>query len=205
MKLLKRGAESVTYLVDRFGLKAVLKRRIRKRYMHPKLDLKLRRERTLSEARTLHRVKSYGVRVPYVYDVDPENFEIVMEFIEGDPIYKIYDERIREGLGRFVGLLHANDEIHGDLNVSNVIVREKVPYIIDFGLAFKSSRVEDKADDIHTLRRSMLRIERRKELRNAFLRGYRSTYKKADEVIKREAEIWRRGRYVRRERSVREL
>ena len=145
----------------------------------------------------MHRVKSYGIKCPYVYDVDLEDFSIVMEYIEGPTIDKIRDLSLWNLLGRYIGILHKNHEIHGDLNVSNVIV-SKEPYLIDFGLSYKSSRIEDKADDLHTLRRSMLHISGRESMRNAFLEGYREEYDKAQDVIKREEEIWLRGRYRRR-------
>ncbi len=198
---MRRGAEARVYLIDRFGMKAIRKERIVKRYMHPQLDSKLRRERTIGEARTMHRLKRLGVCVPHVYDVDLDTYSIVMEYIEGRPIAEVYDERIWYELGLQVAIMHKYHEVHGDLNVSNVIVNKK-PCIIDFGLAYKSSRIEDKAVDLHTLRRSMLTIEKGYALRQAFLRGYDS-YEKAREVIKREEEIRKRGRY-KRKGSVRE-
>ncbi|KAG8960684.1 serine/threonine-protein kinase bud32 [Tulasnella sp. 419] len=65
-------------------------------------------------------------------------------------------------IGKELGKMHTADVIHGDLTTSNMMLRsiasekESKPQIvlIDFGLSFQSSMVEDKAVDLYVLERA---------------------------------------------------
>ena len=73
-----------------------------------------------------------------------------------------------EMIGRQIAKLHQNNTIHGDLTTSNMMLRPlygddildaKFPYelvLIDFGLAFVSTLLEDKAVDLYVLERAFL-------------------------------------------------
>ncbi len=60
-------------------------------------------------------------------------------------------------IGNLIGKMHNQNIIHGDLTTSNMIVNsnEKKIYFIDFGLSFFSEKIEDKAVDLHLLKRAL--------------------------------------------------
>jgi TP53 regulating kinase-like protein len=212
--LIASGAEANLYKGRFLGYDVVVKHRVSKPYRDVKLDLMIRRDRTLTEAKIMLLAMSLGVRVPTVLYVDLENSIIVMEYVEGVLLRDyigLVDEDVRraylELLGVYVGKLHKNDITHGDLTTSNVIVSSNGSlYIIDFGLSKISNDVEDKAVDIHLLMRSFesIHYNMSKELLTYFLRGYRSVLSpnEVNEILNTVKEIRLRGRYV-EERRVR--
>ncbi|MEL9998003.1 MAG: KEOPS complex kinase/ATPase Bud32, partial [Sulfolobales archaeon] len=139
--LIASGAEANLYKGRFLGYDVVVKHRVSKPYRDVKLDLMIRRDRTLTEAKIMLLAMSLGVRVPTVLYVDLENSIIVMEYVEGVLLRDyigLVDEDVRraylELLGVYVGKLHKNDITHGDLTTSNVIVSSNGSlYIIDFG------------------------------------------------------------------------
>lgn len=212
--LIASGAEANLYRGRFLGYDVVVKHRVSKPYRDVKLDLVIRRDRTLTEAKIMLLAMSLGVRVPTVLYVDLENSIIVMEYVEGVLLRDyigLVDEDVRraylELLGVYVGKLHKNDITHGDLTTSNVIVSSNGSlYIIDFGLSKISNDVEDKAVDIHLLMRSFesIHYNMSKELLTYFLRGYRSVLStnEVNDILNTVKEIRLRGRYV-EERRVR--
>ncbi len=212
--LIASGAEANLYRGRFLGYDVVVKHRVSKPYRDVKLDLMIRRDRTLTEAKIMLLAMSLGVRVPTVLYVDLENSIIVMEYVEGVLLRDyigLVDEDVRraylELLGVYVGKLHKNDITHGDLTTSNVIVSSNGSlYIIDFGLSKISNDVEDKAVDIHLLMRSFesIHYNMSKELLTYFLRGYRSVLStnEVNNILNTVKEIRLRGRYV-EERRVR--
>lgn len=212
--LIASGAEANLYRGRFLGYDVVVKHRVSKPYRDVKLDLMIRRDRTLTEAKIMLLAMSLGVRVPTVLYVDLENSIIVMEYVEGVLLRDyigLVDEDVRraylELLGVYVGKLHKNDITHGDLTTSNVIVSSNGSlYIIDFGLSKISNDVEDKAVDIHLLMRSFesIHYNMSKELLTYFLRGYRSVLStnEVNDILNTVKEIRLRGRYV-EERRVR--
>ena len=219
MELIKQGAEAKIYLAgfaEFFGAdllpgeKVVVKHRIPKRYRIREIDERLRKERTVREARVLHRAKEFGVNCPHVYEVDMRDMKIVMEFIEGDRLKELLErvpmeERLRlcREVGRQVGRLHKAGIVHGDLTTSNMILREGKVYLIDFGLADFDSTLEARGVDLHLLKRAMESTHY-----TWFERGFEAVLEGYAEVLGEEArkeieakieEIESRGRY--RERS----
>lgn len=170
MKLIAQGAEAKIYeayfnevfSADLLDERVIVKHRIPKRYRIPEIDLKLRKERTVREARILHRAKEFGVSCPHVYEVNLRDMIIVMEFIDGKRLKEHLeevpmDERLalcRE-IGRQIARLHKAGIIHGDLTTSNMILRDGKVYLIDFGLADFDSTLEAKGVDLHLLKRAM--------------------------------------------------
>ncbi len=209
--LIKRGAEADIYLVEWYGKKAVSKVRVPKDYMHPLLDKEIRRKRTLHEAEMLNMAKRAMVTTPLLYFVDPLNAEIVMQYIEGytvkdlvsrlsinDPLLR---QVIRE-MGIYSARLHARGIAHGDLTTSNFILHPSSRLVlIDFGLAFYSSRVEDKAVDIRLIKEVMssAHADIFDEAFRLFMDGYASIVgdDKAKMVSRKVREIEQRGRYAR--------
>ena len=219
MELIKQGAEAKIYLAgfaEFFGAdllpgeKVIVKHRIPKRYRIREIDERLRKERTVREARVLHRAKAFGVNCPHVYEVDLRDMKIAMEFIEGDRLKELLEsvpveERLRlcREVGRQVGKLHDAGIVHGDLTTSNMILREGKVYLIDFGLADFDPTLEARGVDLHLLKRAMESTHYTwfEEGFEAVLEGYAEVRgeKAREDIEEKLEEIESRGRY--RERS----
>jgi TP53 regulating kinase-like protein len=204
-KLIARGAEADLILKDWNGLRVILKTRKPKKYRHPELDRWLRKTRTKAEAETIHRVKEAGVPTPLLYQVDPENAVIVMEYIDGvkvrDLVDMLDDEERRtlfQRIGRYAGILHREGVIHGDLTTSNIIKCGDRIVFIDFGLSEVSGEVEKRGVDLNLMNRMLTSTHYRyqEQLLEAFKEGYRETNPEAEEALTRMDEVARRGRYI---------
>jgi len=209
--LIKRGAEADIYLVEWYGKKAISKVRRPKQYMHHMLDREIRRKRTLHEAEMLNMAKRAMVTTPLIYFVDPLNAEIIMQYIEGYTVKdlmtndNIEDPLLRQALidmGIYTARLHARNIIHGDLTTSNFILHNSNRLVlIDFGLAFYSSRTEDKAVDIRLIKEVMSSAHANlfNEAFRLFIDGYASVAGEDNTkvLLKKVREIEQRGRYAR--------
>jgi len=81
-------------------------------------------------------------------------------------VYKISTDVLMELIGTEIAKMHLADVIHGDLTTSNMMVRHPSSFkssdpgistqlvLIDFGLSYHSSLVEDKAVDLYVLERA---------------------------------------------------
>ncbi|KAG8347058.1 RIO1 family Lipopolysaccharide kinase (Kdo WaaP) family Protein kinase domain [Trypanosoma vivax] len=183
--VLSQCAESRVYECDFYGHPAVCKHRFAKTYRHPKLDLKLREQRTAREARALVRCSKHGVVAPRVFAIDREQCAIVMERVEGNTVRDLLKaeegatsgtsalvSRLLQGMGEVVGLLHNADIIHGDLTTSNFICTslsagsgvesgaDRRPcradlVVLDFGLVMDKNSAEERAVDLYVLERAI--------------------------------------------------
>jgi TP53 regulating kinase-like protein len=192
--LIIQCAEAIVELKDNL----VYKRRIEKRYRVKELDERIRKERTKSEAKLISEARRRGVPTPIISDV--RDYELVMERIEGNLAREVIDEAISGRIGELVGILHRNSIIHGDLTTSNIIVGlDKNIYFIDFGLSFIESSTETRGVDVHVFFQSLRGThESHEQLKESFIKGYQKSFPNAVQVLKRAAEIERRGRYVER-------
>jgi len=202
--LIYRGAEAELWKSEYLGMPAVEKHRVPKTYRIKEIDDRIRRERIVLETNMLVNAKK-AVNTPHIFDVDLEKKSLLMEFIDGN---KVKDLFLREGwihrvskkIGEDVAKLHEIGIVHGDLTTSNMILEKKGDiYFIDFGLATKSDKIEDKAMDLVVFKK-MLQSTHYKyfsEIWSAFLEGY-SKYKKSGEIVKKITEIEKRARYVER-------
>eukprot|EP01017_Pseudomicrothorax_dubius_P033604 TRINITY_DN4517_c0_g1_i5.p1 TRINITY_DN4517_c0_g1~~TRINITY_DN4517_c0_g1_i5.p1 ORF type:complete len:242 (+),score=38.32 TRINITY_DN4517_c0_g1_i5:157-882(+) len=133
-----------------------------------------------------------------------------------DLIYKMEGRtklitKVLNELGRYLALMHDNGCIHGDLTTSNILVKAKdlitfgeepkndidtlFPvgseeisslYLIDFGLSYVSSNVEDRAVDLYVLERAFLSTHPNTEKEFALiLSSYAKTSPKASETMTR--------------------
>lgn len=198
MEILQIGAEAVIYKDG----KRVIKRRVEKRYRIKELDEKIRRRRTKREAKLMEDARRVGVLTPKIIDV--KNFEIVMEYIHGkkvkDILNKVDNKKrkfICETIGKYVGKLHSFDIIHGDLTTSNFLIRGNEIYLIDFGLGFYSSRIEDKATDLRLLYEVLKSTHFKilKDIWKIILNSYKRTFADAEKIIERLEKIKSRVRY----------
>ncbi len=191
MAVIASGAEAVITLHE----DTIIKTRVQKRYRLPEIDKNIRRERTRTEARLISEARRCGVPTPIIRDIS--DFEIKMEYINGTALKNIIDPSLSERTGELVGKLHTCGLIHGDLTTSNVLFKDEKLYLIDFGLAYPDKTVEARGVDIHVLFQTFESThENHEELIETFKKGYRKTFKFADDVLERVKEIESRGRYA---------
>ncbi|HSU72820.1 MAG TPA: KEOPS complex kinase/ATPase Bud32, partial [Candidatus Binatia bacterium] len=128
--MLAQGAEAVLTRKE----DTVLKERIAKAYRHPTLDAALRRARTKREAKMLEKLLKLGFPVPKVLHEDDKTMTLTLAFIDGSKVRDVLASKpeLAKEIGRKVGMLHANNIIHGDLTTSNMILNSEV-FFIDFG------------------------------------------------------------------------
>jgi len=198
--LVKKGAEADIYLVSWYGKKAISKVRVPKHYRHKFLDNEIRKYRTIHEASMLSAAKKTGIVCPFVYFVDPLHAEIIMEFIQGTNVKEIITSQLCSKIGHYTALLHDNNIIHGDLTTSNFILSKKI-VLVDFGLSYYSSRLEDKAVDIRLIKQVLESAHKLiyEDAYICFIKGYSKIAgeAKTDRILEKVGEIERRGRYAR--------
>ncbi|HIJ05968.1 MAG: putative bifunctional tRNA threonylcarbamoyladenosine biosynthesis protein [Methanomicrobiales archaeon 53_19] len=186
-----RGAEAEVNLSG----SVARKHRLKKGYRHPVLDAELIRERTRAEARIIASARRAGVPTPVIMDLTEDT--IVMEGIEGETLKYALDHASAEKAGAMIGRLHSAGIAHGDLTTSNMIKRGDQIVLIDFGLSQITSGIEARGVDLHVIFQTLESTrEDAEELKEAFVKGYRSTFSGADDVLVREHEIELRGRYL---------
>ncbi len=215
-RLIKKGAEASLFLADWQGRKAVIKKRLIKKYRPVKLDQQIRVSRTIHEPQLLHEAKKAGVPTPTVYLVDLKDASIVMEFVDGKQMKQLLGE-VTEGrrkqlcqrMGESIGRLHLRGIVHGDLTTSNMILTsEDVIFFVDFGLGERTEEIEQRAVDLHLMKRALQssHFQVARECFEAVIRGYTCVVgdDMATGVLDKIAEIEKRGRYVAERRSVAE-
>ncbi|MEM4268460.1 MAG: KEOPS complex kinase/ATPase Bud32 [Candidatus Woesearchaeota archaeon] len=150
MKEIVRGAEAVIYLKDN----TIIKKRVQKSYRIKEIDMRLRKQRTKREAKILSSVK-----IPAPKLIKAKNYTLVMEKISGEKLRDVLEKidylRVSRQVGKAIRELHDQHIIHGDLTTSNMILKNGKVFFIDFGLSYVSSRIEDKAVDLHLLRQAL--------------------------------------------------
>ena len=89
--------------------------------------------------------------------------------------------------------MHDGEIIHGDLTTANILIKDKTPILIDFGLGKYSNLLEDYGTDLLVFKKSLTTIipEESEKLFGWFVDGYDDK-----KVVKKIDEIERRGRYL---------
>jgi TP53 regulating kinase-like protein len=205
--LMHRGAEADLYLTLVGPWKAVLKKRVEKKYRQKDLDVWIRKERTTKEATMLGEARKAGVRTPTLLRLNPEEFSLTMSLVQGklardslDLLKPKVGEDLFLDLGHQIGKLHRKGIVHGDLTTSNLIISEEnTANVIDFGLASSSIEAEDRAVDLHLLRRSIATSHSFgvEKCFRALSKGYTASlgHRDSASVYSKASEIARRGRY----------
>ncbi len=123
-KLISQGAEAKIFLDKDKNI--IIKDRTIKSYRHPKLDEKIRKSRTKSEAKLLEK-SSKIINVPKV--IKTNKFDIEIEYIPGERLSETLNQKeekeqfkIMNQIGKQIAKLHDSDIIHGDLTTSNTIL-----------------------------------------------------------------------------------
>jgi Kae1-associated kinase Bud32 len=197
MKLVAKGAEANLYERDGF----LVKQRVLKKYRIPQLDRTLRRQRTRREARYMKKASEAGLNVPKVIKVDEKSFVFEMEYVDGKLMKDVLNscsKRDAEShaikIGEFLRQLHNVNLIHNDLTTSNMILSSEGDiYFIDFGLAFPSRRLEDKAMDLVVFKKSLMATH--PLLSDLLWEEVAEGYKASKSLLNRVEVIERRVRY----------
>ncbi len=195
MKFLDKGAEATIRLQN----EEILKDREKKSYRLNEIDERLRKFRTRREAKVLNKLEEINFPAPRLKDMCDKAMQLRMELVSGNKLRDVlYKDPLGLGreVGRKIGVLHANNIIHGDLTTSNMILDNEVKFI-DFGLSFFSQKEEDKAVDLHLLRQA-LESKHHKVWEDCFreaLEGYKETNPGHSFVLNRLKKVEARGRH----------
>ena len=199
LQKLAQGAEATIYKDG----KRIIKHRTPKSYRHKVIDDKLRGSRTRREAKLIEKLTSLNIPCPKLESFCDKEMKITMEFIDGEKLRDVFEKtekshlKYSEEIGKKVGLLHKNDIVHSDLTTSNMIMHpEKGLHLIDFGLSFTSTKIEDKAVDLHLLYQALESKHYRvyKESFASFIKGYKETFPDSTLVLERLEKVRERGR-----------
>ncbi|WP_224448508.1 bifunctional N(6)-L-threonylcarbamoyladenine synthase/serine/threonine protein kinase [Haloprofundus salilacus] len=196
-----RGAEATV----EFHENRVVKRRLPKAYRHPELDRRLRRERTVAEARLTSEARRAGVPTPLVRDVDVREATITFQRVGDADLAASLSPAVVADVGRHLAALHGMGIVHGDPTTRNVRVAEPAgeggardegrTFLIDFGLGFHTGHVEDHAMDLHVFEQSVEGTAADPDpLLDAFETGYAAA-SDDDDVLARLRTVESRGRY----------
>ena len=195
-----KGAEADIIETKWDNKEAIVKNRVSKNYRTKELDDKLRLERTKEESKLIYEAKKYNVNTPFIYSVDLENFNIIMEKVDAIQLQeKIETSNVSElkelvnKIGSMVRNMHDGEIIHGDLTPANILIKDEQPILIDFGLGKYSNLLEDKGTDLLVFKKSLKTIipEESDKLFEWFLEAYDNS-----EIVKKIDEIEKRGRYL---------
>lgn len=208
LRLFRKGAEATLYVTEWHGRKAILKKRLPKKYRPQKLDEQIRIYRTVHEPQLMREAKGAGVPTPAIFLVDVKEATIVMEYVAGSQVKRILGkvsksrrQQLCVNIGELIGRLHSHGIVHGDLTTSNMILsKDDRIYLVDFGLAEKSCELEAKGVDLHLMKRALesAHFKFANECFAAVVKGYATTIKSEalQNVLTKIREIERRGRYV---------
>ncbi|HET8719933.1 MAG TPA: KEOPS complex kinase/ATPase Bud32 [Candidatus Nitrosotenuis sp.] len=203
MKLLSKGAEGDLFLAKYHSIPAILKTRKKKPYRNSDLDNKIRRQRTVRESIMLCEAKSYGVSTPLVFQVDTNDCTILMQQIQGVMVRNLKGKKLVDAckkIGIITGTLHKNGIMHGDLTTSNFIKTKNAVFVFDFGLAQKTTKIEDHAVDLRLFKEILnsAHVEYMEQVWPAFLSGYKSAVgtQRFQRVLDYVSVIEGRGRYA---------
>ncbi len=203
MKLIRKGAEGDIFLTAWINQKAILKSRKKKDYRNESLDYHLRKQRTIRESEIMSEVKKFGIHTPLIYFVDVANCNIIMEKINGILVRDLSNSKLVRAckdIGKLVGIMHKNGITHGDLTTSNFIESGNNIFIIDFGLANRTTKSDDHAVDLR-LFKEILNSAHADVFEKAwsnFLSGYKSSVGKErfSKITNKVMIIESRGRYA---------
>lgn len=195
-----KGAEADIIETQWDNKKAIIKNRVSKSYRTKELDNKLRLERTKEEAKLIHESKNYNVNTPYIYSVDLENYSIIMEKVNAIQLQEKIEksnvtelEKLVNEIGFMIRNMHDGEIIHGDLTPANILIKDEIPVLIDFGLGKYSNLLEDKGTDLLVFKKSLKTIipDVSEKIFGWFLEGYDNK-----DIVKKIDEIEKRGRYL---------
>lgn len=196
-KLIAQGAEAKIFLDQNI----IIKDRVSKKYRHPELDKKIIKSRTKKEAKLLEKISSL-INSPKPAKInEKKEFNIIkMPYIKGkklsENLEKLDWKEICKKIGNQMAKIHDNNIIHGDLTTSNMILtNDNKLFFIDFGLGFTSTRIEDKAVDLHLIKQALeaKHYTIHKQAEQIILDNYNS--KDKIKILEQLKKVEARGRY----------
>lgn len=187
------GAEAKIMQINENTLK---KLRIPKQYRLEQIDKKLRKFRCKREFKVLTKLHEMGINVPKPLELELETeISFTLEYIKGkilktcltkESLFDSFEEIIK---------MHNSNIVHQDLTTLNMIQKDKKIYIIDFGLADFSNKIEDKAVDLNLfflcIKNEHPQLFDQKE---KLIDVYTKKTNKGNKIIQRLKEIEKRGR-----------
>jgi len=196
------------YSVSLKGQPCIVKERFKKLYRHPDLDAKLTARRSNTEVRIMRKCRQYGLDTPEIYMFDADNYRIFMERVAGktikdhlraidlsDPSNLQIAQELAASIGGVLAKLHTNNIVHGDLTTSNMMLRDNGSLVLlDFGLSYSSSQVEDKAVDLYVLERALSSTHPNSDFLAGKILEVYSAEKGSAKVLERLEEVRARGR-----------
>jgi len=204
-QIINKGAEAEIFK----HRNTIIKFRPEKKYRNEQIDLQLRKFRTNRETKVLQKLAELNVPAPQLVGQDSEfmlknnidpKFSINMNFIEGNQLKTILSadnfKSYAMQVGDIVAKMHNNDIVHGDLTTSNMLVNDDKVFLIDFGLSNFSTKVEDKAVDLHLLKEALNSKHPlfADKLFNDIVDKYKECYPGAIDVLKRFEQVELRGK-----------
>lgn len=200
MELIQEGAEAKIFKKEENDKVSVVKKRIKKKYRIDFFNDFLIPKRTKREIKVLKKLNSI-INVPKII-FDNKKDIIEMEFIQGQKLRDVLNDNVflSEKVGKMLAKMHDLNIVHGDLTTSNMILTEKNKvFFIDFGLSQFSSKLENKAVDIHLFKQA-LESKHHKIFESAytkFLKGYKSSLN-TSKVLERLKTVESRGRNIKK-------
>lgn len=147
MEMIAQGAEAQIFKVDENTLKKV---RLAKPYRLKQIDEKLRKFRNKREFKVLIKLFGADVNVPEPFELNvKDDISFTFEYIDGTVLKEVLDEKLLEKAFENIIKMHNQNIVHGDLTTLNMIEKDDSVYLIDFGLADFSHKIEDKAVDLN--------------------------------------------------------
>lgn len=193
MELIGKGAEAEIFVEGG----NIIKKRVKKQYRLEAIDNALRKSRTKREAKILESMPK-EVPHPKLLRQNFTDMTLEMELIKGEKVRDMIEKNpeMCTSIGKKIAIMHNSGIIHGDLTTSNMILKGKEVYFIDFGLSFFSKKNEDKAVDLHLLKQAM-ESKHHAIFKKAFahvMEGYKSKAKNYTEIKERFDIVELRGR-----------
>ncbi len=198
MNVVYRGAEATLYRDKYLGIPVIKKERKPKKYRIREIDDIIRKERIKKEVKMLKKAREV-VKTPHTLQVNLKDHSIVMEELEGSTIKKRIEEnqenpqKLGREIGKMIRGLHDKNIAHNDLTTSNMIRKGGEIFLIDFGMAEDTHRIENKAMDLLVFKKMLKsthwKVDR--EIWENMKKGYRD-----EKTIKKLKEIEERARYL---------
>lgn len=131
IKLLGKGKGGYSYLVENNGKEYVLKQ-----IHHEPCDYYQFGDKLQSEINDYNKLKSIGIRMPALLDVDIEKERILKEYIKGNTIYELVKEGVEVGkyleqVRSMCALLYEKNT-NIDYFPTNFVVQDNTLFYIDY-------------------------------------------------------------------------
>lgn len=192
--LIAQGAEAKIIQIDENTLQKI---RESKPYRISELDLKLRKARNKREFKVLSKLYEEKINVPKPIEISDkkENIHFTFEYIKGAPLKELLNEELLNKAFDNIIKIHQLNITHGDLTTLNMLVKNDLVYLIDFGLSEFTNKIEDKAVDLN-LFFTCIKNEHPEfyKHKTELLKQYKKELEKGTEIIARLEQIEHRGR-----------